>query len=260
MGITPPPVPVYDPVTRIVTIKPLTPLVPGQIYEVEIKTPTSPTDPDGLRAIDGATLDANDPSKGLIAFTAGPPSTTPTPPIQPLNFCVSVQPILVGTCSGNSCHGGYLPAAGLELTSGALLSSTAIGRVAHGSNTGPSAAPEAPGLTFGLDMPIVDPGIGGAGDPADSYLIYKVLLAHVPAGSPPAAPSPVQWQPLSDSERAILGNYVNGREMPYPGTPSPAVSDGLSTQQIETLSVWIAQGAGVSDACDSTSTGSADGG
>jgi hypothetical protein len=245
-AITPPPLTSYDPVTRIVSITPLAPLVPGQTYEVQIASPQSATDLNGLRAIDGATLDPNDPKQGVIDFMVSAPTTQTS--IATIDFCASVQPIL-GSCSGNNCHGGYLPADGLELTTNAFVQSTAIGRVAHGSNSGPSALPQTPGLRFGQDMPIIDPGVGGAGDPGDSWLIYKLLLAEVPAGSPMAGPFPVQWQPLSDAERTVLGNYVTGREMPYPATPSATVSAGLSTEQMETLSVWIAQGATVPASC-----------
>jgi hypothetical protein len=236
--INPPPLPSYDPVTRIVSITPLAPLVPGQTYEIEIAAPQSPTDLNGLRAIDGATID---PKSAVIAFQASAPATQP-PPIAKIDYCQSIQPIL-GTCGLSICHSGNLPAAGLNLSSAPYITATAIGRVAHGSNTGPSALPQAPGLSFAEDMPIIDPGTGGAGDPAHSWLIYKVLLGKGLVDIPDAGPGSVQWTPLSDSERAILGNYVDGREMPYPASPAATTLSGLSSEQMETLSLWIAQGA-----------------
>jgi hypothetical protein len=58
-------------------------------------------------------------------------------------------------------------------------------------------------------------------------------------------PLEVPWQPLSDSERAILASMVQGKEMPYPGlTAQP-----LTTTQIDTLSAWIAQGATIPAGC-----------
>jgi hypothetical protein len=249
MAITPPPIPSYDPITRIVSITPLTPLVVGQTYELEIASPQSSTDLSGLRAIDGATID---PSESVIDFQVSAPTAQTT--LATIDFCTSVLPIL-GTCSGTMCHGGYLPAEGLELTTGAFVASTAIGRVAHEANTGPMAQPQTPGLAFGEDMPIIDPGSGGAGDPGDSWLLYKLLLAEVPPASPQAGPFDVQWQPLSDGERAILGNYVTGREMPYPATPSSTVSYGLSTADMETISLWIAQGATIPAACAGSGPG-----
>ncbi len=246
LPVNPPVLPSYDPVTRVVTLKPLAPIPPGQ-YELHIAAPQSDTDPYGLRAIDGAdTLDP--PSASVIAFQVTGSGTVTTPPKK--DFCVDVAPIFKSGCiTAGLCHGGSLPAAGLALTSAMELSATAIGRVANGANTGPHAAPMAPGQVFGLDMPIIDPGTGAAGNPGDSWLVYKLLLAEVPDGGAAAGPAAVQWQPLSGSERSILANLVVGREMPYPATPTSEPAPGLSIADMETISLWIAQGAIVPPAC-----------
>jgi hypothetical protein len=137
--------------------------------------------------------------------------------------------------------------------------------VSQESNNGPNAAPAPPGLQFGLDMPIVDPGSGGIGDPGNSWLLYKVLLA-APSSGPSVAPFP-GWQPLSDGERAVLGQFLPGREMPFPTAgdsgiplPSPSLADGLTTQQMQTLSQWIAQGAVVPPNCAASAIVDAGGG
>lgn len=246
LPVTPPILPSYDPVTRIVTLTPLAPLAAGQ-YELRIAAPQSDTDPNGLRAIDGAdTLDP--PSASVIAFQVTGSGSVTTPPKK--DFCVDVAPIFKSSCiTAGLCHGGSLPAAGLALTSAMEVSATAIGRVANGANTGPHAAPVAPGRAFGQDMPLVDQGTGGAGNPGDSWLIYKLLLAELPDGGAAVGPSPVQWQPLSESERSVLANLVPGREMPYPATPTTATATGLSATDMETISLWIAQGATVPAAC-----------
>jgi hypothetical protein len=246
------PVPSYDPITRIVTLTPIAPLVVGQTYTLEIATPQSATDLTGLRAIDGATID---PKSSVIAFQAAAAIGTVSG-LPLVDFCNDVTPILVN-CTQATCHSGSLPPAGLDLSAADRVLATAIGRVAEGSNQGPSAQAQAPGLRFGLDMPIVDPGTAGSGDPANSWLIYKLLLAKwMPGSASMAGPFPVAWVPLSDGERAILASYVSGREMPF---PTPARTDTgvspLSVSQMETMSRWIAEGAIVPSACAASSSG-----
>jgi hypothetical protein len=231
-------------VTRVVTLAPPVPLVPGETHHLQIAAPQSSTDPNGLRAVDGALLD---PLQGVIVFTVGPVGSTSSPPT--IDFCAGVYPLFVKSCGSSVCHSGSLPAAGLGLTSATMISATAIGRVAQAANTGPRAAPMSPGRLFGEDMPIVDQGTGGSGNPSNSWLIYKLLLAELPdGGAALGRPLPVQWQPLSDHERSILANMVPGREMPYPSDPAKPWT-GLSTADIETISLWIAQGAAVPAAC-----------
>lgn len=246
------PIPSYDPITRIVTITPITPLVVGQTYTLEIATPQSPTDLNGLRAIDGATIE---PKSSVFAFQASAPLGTVTTPAM-VDFCAVVAPIFTN-CNQSICHTGSLPPAGLDLSANDRILATAIGRVAEGSNRGPNAQPGAPGLRFGQDMPIIDRETAESGNPGNSWLIYKLLLAKVAPGSLMAGPFDVMWQPLSDDERAILATYVSGREMPFP-TPTPTYTNvGLSTAQMEQLSQWIAQGANVPTAC---AAGSSSGG
>jgi hypothetical protein len=151
-----------------------------------------------------------------------------------------------------------MPAQGLVLTDPAGVIATALGQVAVGANTGARPAAESPNVIFGLDMPIIDPGPGGgvvstdpsnpspAGNPADSWLIYKLLMA-VPA--PGDAGSIV---PLSATERATLASLVPGREMPYPGNPSASLDTAgaqLTIDQLETISTWIATGAQTPTSC-----------
>ena len=96
------PIPSYDPITRIVTIAPVAPLTPGQTYTLEIATPQSATDLNGLRAIDGATID---PKSSVIAFqVVAATGTVSTPPT--IDFCTSIVPMLgqcvMGACCGDS--------------------------------------------------------------------------------------------------------------------------------------------------------------
>jgi hypothetical protein len=254
-------------------------LLPDQSYELTIIPPTSPTDPAGFRAIDGAGLDPSVSPVIEFPVVAGPAYTgsDACTGATPVDFCSQVLPIFanvdslgVSRCGGASgCHGGDLPAAGLLLTTAEGIQRTAIGRVAQGSNTGNASQAEPPGLAFGVDMPIITPGAPGA-----SWLMYKLLLAEPPACSSTLDDGGVQacdagapgvqnnrypavtpaWTLMSDSERATLANYVQGREMPYPMDPSAPLDSAtapLTGDELDTVSLWIQQGAGIPGAgCD----------
>lgn len=270
------PVVTYDPVRRIVSLS--NPngtgswLTPGQAYRLILSLPKNATDDEsGLRAIDGATLDPSE--AGEIGFQASAPIGASGVDSK-MSFCADVLPIFQARCSAGSCHGAPTsqppnerfpdgntrPAAGLLLETSDGVRATAIGRVAQGSNTGATAgAGAAPGPKFGIDMPLVDPG-----DPGNSWMMYKLLLAPLPtqdagvltstscSGAPvqPALvpPSLVTFSELSDDERARLGDLVLGNQMPYP--PQPGLDDrsqNLSSQELERVRAWIAQGAQVDD-------------
>ena len=210
----------------------------------------------------GATLDPK--QERLIAFGVNQKvAAQSTPP--DIDFCVDVLPIFVAKCSAPACQGAIRggdqrPAAGLILETSAGVANTAIGRVAHGSNTGGvSGHPSPAGPVFAVDMPIIDPG-----NPGNSWLVYKMELAAPPAvvdgGStiacqgvpdggtfPPPADS---YFPLvdastnaGDGERFTLGNFVIGQPMPYPVLPSTAPSYDnvpLTFDEREAVRLWIA--------------------
>jgi hypothetical protein len=240
----------YDPVARVVTVIPQAPLQDQQFYQLRIATPQSGTDPNGLRAIDGATLAPGPPT----VFTFQVDATLPAPVALPaVDYCRDIVPVLFQKCNGVQCHIGTSNIAdGLSLSPNASMISTAVGRVSVGANTGPRAAAVPPGLHFGLDMPILDPGTGGAtaGDPGNSWLLYKLLMA-VPSSQSArlkecdggvATPvdlgsaHAVTWQPLSDHERGILTGMVLGSAMPFPGAANP-----LTMAELERVSRWIGQ-------------------
>ena len=259
----------YDPVSRIVTVTPSAPLTVGQTYVLTVLplqagvTYAQPVDTViGVMAIDGATLDltrsaADGGQANVIAFQATQPVTAVD--AGALIDCPGSDVAnIFGSCGGANCHNpppGSMPAQGLVLTDPAGVTATALGQVAVGANTGARPAAEGPNVIFGLDMPVIDPGPGGgqvpmpgattqAGDPGDSWLMYKLLMA-VPA--PGDAGSIV---PLSATERATLASLVPGREMPYPGVPSTSLSPlGLTIEQLETISQWIATGAQTALSC-----------
>ena len=261
------PIVTYDPVARIVSLVPLWQLDINHVYEVEVRAPSGPADVDGLRSIDGATL-AQAPLN--IAFSVGGPDTTgqALPSAPAIDFCRDVFPVFATKCGTSGCHGGLLPAEGLGLDSPAGVETTAIGQIAHGANTGPTWSSQPPSLTFGLNMPLVDPGSGSpaAGNPGDSWLIYKLLMAEpaATASTPyasdcdggtvaPANAAPahvVAWEPLAASERSALQSVVSGQAMPPPSVNADGSDNTtLSADELERLSLWIAAGAAVPSQC-----------
>jgi hypothetical protein len=269
-----PPTVAYDPVARVVTITPESPLAQNQNYTLTIASPANAADPNGLRAIDGAELAPG--STATFGFMAGAPTGNPPPVTTYVDFCQKISGILsLNNCTG--CHyapplddGGLaagrvaMTYAGLDLSSPVGVAMTALGRVAHGSNTGPLAGGgQQPGQLFAQDMPIIDPGPGPngggveagtpstSGDPGHSWLMYKVLMA-IP-GTATGDAGVMNYtvtcsdagdscpQPLSDDERSRLAALVLGREMPYSNADTP--STGVPLDQLETLVQWIAGGA-----------------
>jgi hypothetical protein len=249
----------YDPVARVVTVTPNAMLENNQFYELRVATPQSPSDLNGIRAIDGATLDPM--AQAAITFqvvVGGDAGASITPPV--VDFCRDISR-LFDKCAGAGCHTDKASALGLRLDNPADIAMTAVGRVAAESNTGPRAMAQPAGLVFGVDMPILDPGAGSptSGDPANSLLVYKLLMA-VPlpksttvqpmlcdGGPAPPAMGPfhtVMWQPLSDAERATLAGLIPGREMPFPGSPNAPLNQAdntLTLDELELVSNWIGQ-------------------
>ena len=189
----------YDPVARIVTITPLTiasqALVPGQGYRLLITTPKDASDPNGLRAIDDGTLAA--PITLVFSVTA---ATAAVPPTVSIDFCRDIYPVINAKCSLGICHGAFsdpaTPAAGLVLNPPSGVASTALGRVAQGANTGPRSVATPPSALFGEDMPIID----SSGNPSNSWMLYKMLLA-VP-----------QEEPVVDAGTSEAGSTEAGPE------------------------------------------------
>jgi hypothetical protein len=128
-----------------------------------------------------------------------------------------------------------------------------INQVAHGSNQGPRAKAGPPLELFGLDMPIVDPG-----SPADSWLVYKLLLGVPPpcSSTPCDAGAPavmhdlhaLPWTGISPAERSTLSSFIPGRAMPFPTDPSAdpsTATETLTLDELDQMSFWILEGAPV---------------
>lgn len=268
----------YDPVSRTVSVSGSTStwLTPGLSYKLKFTIPPDEdVDDRGLRAIDRATLDLNQPliapqpvgPAGLeIAFFAEEAKGQKA--VKDVSFCGDVMPIFSMKCVSGVCHAGSTEvdqAAGLVLDSFTGIQKTAIGRIANGASSGGrsiAAGPRAPRRVFGVDMPIIQPG-----EPDNSWLLYKIELAREPvidtglndaficnskAGADTVAlPTSdpfrfdVKIDAPSDFERSVLSDYVLGREMPFPqaGGPTSSRDQGLTFDERQRIRLWIAQGA-----------------
>jgi hypothetical protein len=141
--------------------------------------------------------------------------------------------IVLQGCTFATCHSTLNNSPepmGLNLSSGAYIKETAIGRVANQSQTGEHAdAPVSASARFGRAMPLIAPG-----NPGNSYLLYKILAdPAVAADDPTLAPG--------ETDRLRAGLAVG---LPMPPKPYQGISQAGAAR----LSEWIAAGADVS--CD----------
>lgn len=253
------PLVLYDPIARTVTLaRPSNGwLTQGLSYKLVLTLPDGDSDQRGVRAIDRAALRAN--QKREFAFKVGPRASDVAEPPR-VSFCRDVLPIFAAKCSLPTCHGSVdRSAASLVLNASSGVASTAVNRIAQGSNTGgTSESPAPPGRVFGLDMPLIDPG-----NPGNSWLLYKVELARPKAAPSPstyactaglqeaAAPGaapPFVYRSItpnarlvaSENERAVLVDFILGREMPFPVTsPSGYADEALTFEEREKVRSWI---------------------
>ena len=225
----------------------------GATYRLRLGIPEGDSDQGGIRAIDRAKLFEGQPLE--FVFLVGPATGQPIEPT--VSFCRDVLPIFYAKCNVPTCHGsGGSAAASLVLDTSAGVSATALNRVAQGANTGPlSGAGRDPGKIFGVDMPLIDPE-----NPGNSWLLYKIELARPPtvdAGPKPAFACtagtrepkidfsftplvPQAQRQADDVERAILGDHVLGREMPFPVAQVGGYSDqSLTFEEREIVRLWI---------------------
>jgi hypothetical protein len=171
--------PEYDVVERVVTfrIRGGGHFEPTLLYEVDILAGEG-----GFRAYDGAPLAEAGSAPGIpfadgghrfhYSFRTGT-TVSPTPPPTPTApTCADFMRVLSGgTCL--DCHFmGLDPFMALRLGTAHDLQQTAIGRVAHETDIGPAGGTvlvDPP--RFGVGMAIIAPG-----EPASSYLLYKLLV------------------------------------------------------------------------------------
>lgn len=251
------PLVLYDPITRVVTLAPEKRpwLTEGLPYKIVFGIPDGDALTGGFRSIDRATLARDQPlAYAFLVVSAA------RKPVEPTSlFCRDVLPILVAKCNRPECHGsGDSPAAGLILDTSAGVGATALNRIAQGSNTGGrSGLAPSTGKVFGVDMPIIDPG-----NPGNSWLLYKIDLARLPAVPGPTEKErfactnglleaqdkfvfellvPQAQREAVDGERSVLSEFILGREMPFPATIGRDAygQRPLGFEEREKVRIWI---------------------
>jgi hypothetical protein len=236
--------PSYDPFERVVrfTLPEGATLAPNTLYTVEFPVAGAPATPPrdvpaigfGFRAFDGAPLD----EQGLlrISFRTGEHRSAVEP--LPVPTCDEVVSLL--RCEGLGCDPGYVGCAschlddgraphGLRLTTRDALVDTAIGRVAHQTETGTTTGlPLEAAARFGSGMPLIDPR-----RPDNSYLLYKLLVGpsvYAPSSGEaedcasaysvePAATGPDCLVPPPDELERLRSWFVLGEAMPPAHVP-----------------------------------------
>jgi hypothetical protein len=235
--------PTYDPVRRLITYRqsadPMQPsLQPDTTYRLTI-LPASGEPRAGIEAFDSAPLDKTYRLTFKTALNQNPEDAVDQVPTAGSNevFCSTVKGALAG-CSYANCHKAgddVGPAEGLDMSSTALISATAIGHVAHGSQTGEHAREgDRSSLRFGRAMPIIDPNF-----PGNSYILYKLL------SNPANTDGLGDDKPSAKEVARLRAAIVTGMPMPpangFGALKDPATFDALST--------WILEGAPAPDPC-----------
>jgi hypothetical protein len=251
--------PEYDLIERVVVFRPQGALHPNTLYTAEVVTSTDTNL--GFWAFDGAPLaEGAVPLRFSFSTGSGPVPVTASP-VVPAETCDTMLAGPFTSCA--NCHvtqpgaetvpPSKYPPMGLDLSSSAGLYYTAIGHVAHQAETGDTAANQ--GLEspdrFGVQMNIVDPG-----NPANSYLMYKLLakpenyrLAASEPGCLTGYAAPVSdgnCLPPSEDEAAALREwFVRGDPMPKnPSTfGSAPIVASITHADLLRIGAWIATGA-----------------
>ena len=78
----------YDPVDRVVVMKPQQRLMPMTRYNVRLLPPKNDSDTSGIRAFDGVAVDRGVP----FAFTTGDASASAAEPNRAIDFCTAARP------------------------------------------------------------------------------------------------------------------------------------------------------------------------
>ena len=221
--------PEYDMVERVVVYRLTSFLEPGTLYTVEVLSANSPA-AYGFQAFDGAPLEGGAVPLKFYFFTQRNRDWLPQLPLEPVPSCERILEIFARAgCADGGCHGGAIPSAGLLLDGPQSFNETALNQVARQTEIGAVVGvPLQDPVRFGLQMPIVDPG-----QPANSYLVYKLLRGEFSYWLGPDDPGSCSSRytvglgpdcvPPPESELTRLREwFVRGAPMPPPGdVPSP---------------------------------------
>jgi hypothetical protein len=235
--------PEYDVVERVVIYRLNQTLEPGTLYTVELLTPNSESG-FGFQAFDGAPLTERSAPLKFNFFTRRSTEASQSIALEEIPGCERILELFQQAgCAGASCHGGESPNMGLRLDSAAAFAQTAIGRVAHQTELGPSTGvPLRNPERFGVQMPVVDPG-----QPGNSYLLYKLIRGEQS-----------HWQSREDPRlcesrypvelgatclQPPVSELVRLREWFVRGDPMPPDGSTLLRSQLREIQRFIAGGA-----------------
>jgi hypothetical protein len=252
--------PRYDLVERVVSyeLPPGVRLRPNTHYTAELVVPEGDAE-FGFRAFDGAPLDEE--TTVTVSFLTSNQEETrvvETSPTcsdlvygrQSLNVANQRTSTFV-SCNSSGCHDADAPRMDLDLSSERGVVLTAIGRVAHQTETTPNAGVELQNpARFGAAMPRVDPG-----RPDNSYLMYKLLAAPENyRGADDPDPCATRYENLAVDEATCVPASADETErlrawflrgLPMPRTPSAAAEPAwLTREQLRGIQAWIQGGAG----------------
>lgn len=187
----------FEPVTQqiVIGLYPDRPLKPFVTYRLIVQ---------GLVDLDGETQ----PETHQVMFRTGSQLEETIP--APFAEWSRIDAIFQQSCAHANCHAGSTPALGLNLSNAIGVRQTAIGASSSELPKNMISAEGADGLFSLSGFRIIDVSVS-FGQPASSYLMYKVL---------------------DDS-------HIVGRAMPPPDSDLPL----LDRQELEALSAWILFGA-----------------
>jgi hypothetical protein len=243
--------PTYSPLEREVIFRraPDEPrFAAGTTYRLAVLAPAGEGDY-GFRAFDGAPM----AKTVTVDFTvAAQDPAGATDEVLPSSDLWSGLKPYVDTCSlGAGCHStppGGGAAMGLDLQTAERIQLTAVGKVAHQTQTGEHGDdPDQSPRRFGRAMPIIDPE-----NPGNSYLLYKIAIG--PNARDPALP-PGEAAALEAEIQRLRASVVAGMPMPPstqasfwlhpppPEVPMPQIIPRVDGGDLDLLTAWIAQGA-----------------
>jgi hypothetical protein len=249
--------PRYDVIERVVSFElPLgVTLEPNTLYTTELAVPVNEDD-FGFRAFDARPLDEQTTVR--TSFLTSNQRKTPVPPDFSDGTCGTVVSSLSGRCTNtlSGCHttdpeNGFDSEMGLDLSDPNGLILTAIGHVAHQTETGPNTGvPTQNPDRFGQAMPRIDPG-----RPDNSYLIYKLLLLPENYSRFPGNPDlcyTSHLAPVGEDCVSVLASAEENQRLQDwfvrgVGMPRPVEVDGkpafLTRAELRGLEGWIRNGA-----------------
>jgi hypothetical protein len=225
-------------------------LEPRTLYRVELIEPTDES-ADGLRAFDQAPLEPG-PVPLAFSFLTGDheapeaaPSSVPT-----CNQILTKMYRDNAGCSIEGCHNATESRMGLDLISQNGLLATAIDRVAHQTDLGPTADVVLQNPSrFGVNMARIRRAA-----PESSYLLYKLLVNPRNFASSPgeeesvhavALPDGAGIAPDAQETERLREWFVRGEPMPIARTDDPEgqIAKGFARSELRELATWIRAGA-----------------